>query len=130
VPILAPTFPQLPLFRRANGVIGQEPGAHNCYHQVPSDLDLELAQPFDLGPRARSIDHDAVADYANFSAPQNSRTESGGEHIRAAMNNGVTRVVAALAADHDVRLGGQDIDVLSLALIAPLAPIRIVFAMN
>jgi len=56
---------------------------------------------------------------ANFPRANSGRNQV--ENIfRAAMNNGVTRVVAALAADHDVRLGGQDIDDLSLALIAPL----------
>jgi hypothetical protein len=35
---------------------------------------------------------------------------------------GVPGIVAALEADHDVGLGGQPIDDLALALVAPLGP--------
>ena len=36
------------------------------------------------------------------------------------MNDGVTGVIAALAADDDVRLAGQDVDDFAFAFIAPL----------
>ena len=40
--------------------------------------------------------------------------------FRAAMNDGVAGVVAALAADDDVRLRGQDVDDFAFPFIAPL----------
>ena len=45
------------------------------------------------------------------------------EHVfDAAMEDRVPGVVAALAADNDVALGGKHVDDLTLAFVAPLHP--------
>ena len=112
-------FPQLALFIE-RAVIGQNEVGAITDQQILPDLDLELAQPFDLGDERDRIDHDAVADHADFAAPQNSRRDQVENVFRAAMDDGVAGVIPALAADDDVRLGGEDIDDLSFAFIAPL----------
>src|SRR5258708_7823268 len=88
--------------------------------QVLPDLDAQLAQAFDLGHERHGIDHDAIADDASFSAPQNSRRDQVQNVFRPAMDDGVPGVVPALAADDDVRLRGENVDDLALAFIAPL----------
>ncbi len=42
------------------------------------------------------------------------------DEFLSAMNDGVPGIVAALAADHDVGLAGENVDDLALAFIAPL----------
>ena len=66
------------------------------------------------------VDHDAVADHAHFSAPQNAGGNEMQDVFFAAVNDGVAGVIAALAADHDVGVAGQDVDDFALAFIAPL----------
>src|ERR1700682_1136624 len=88
--------------------------------EVRPDLAPEFAQAFDLGYERHGIDHDAVADDASFSAPQDSRWNQVQNVFRPAMNDGVPGVVSALAADDDIRLGGKHVDDFAFAFIAPL----------
>ena len=83
-------------------------------------MHAELPQPFDFGNERGGIDHHPIADDAPFPAAQDAGRDQVQDVFCAAVNDGVARVVAALAADDDVRLGGENVDDLPFALIAPL----------
>ncbi len=110
---------QLALFIE-RAVIRQDEVRAVADQQIPADLDSDLAQAVDLADERDRIDDDAVADHADFAAPQN----AGGNEVQdvffAAVNDGVPGVVAALGADDDVGVLGQDVDDLAFAFIAPL----------
>ncbi len=88
--------------------------------QVLPDLDPDFAQALDFADERDRIDHDAVADDADFAPPQN----AGGNEVQdvffSAVDDGVAGVVAALAADDDIGVAGEDVDDFALAFIAPL----------
>ena len=63
---LAPT--QLALFIEQT-VVGQNQMRAIANEQIPPDRDSQLAQAIDLGDERDRIDHHAIADHANFSAP-------------------------------------------------------------
>ena len=88
--------------------------------QVLADFHIELSEPVDFFHERERIDHDAVADHADFSAAENSRRDEVQNIFGAAMDDGVTGVIPALAAHHDVRPGGEHVDDFSLSLVAPL----------
>ena len=83
-------------------------------------LTPDFAQPVDLADERDRVDHDAVADHADLAAPQNAGGNEMENVFFAAMNDGVAGVVAALTADDDVGVSGQDIDDFAFAFIAPL----------
>ena len=70
--------------------------------------------------QADRVHHHAVADDATFARAQ----DAGGDEVEdvflAADQDGMPGVVAALGADNDVRLVGQDIDDFAFAFVAPL----------
>src|SRR2546423_15408843 len=88
--------------------------------KILADFYPEPAQVFDLGHQRDRIDNHAVADDADFSAPQNSRRNEMENIGRAAVNDGVAGVVTALPADDHIGLAREHIDDLSLSFVAPL----------
>jgi hypothetical protein len=118
-PDLRVAFAQLALFVE-HPVIRQDEVRAIADEEVLPDFDTKLAQPLNLFYERNRIDHNAVADYAAFAATQNPRRNQVKNIFRAAMNDGVAGVVPALAPDHDVGLGGQDVDDLAFAFVAPL----------
>ena len=112
-------LPHLALFIE-RAVIRQDEVRAVADQQVPADLDPDLAQTVDLADERDRIDDDAVADHANFPRPQNAGRDQVQNIFLAAVDDGVSGVVAALAADDDIRLLGQDVDDFAFAFIAPL----------
>jgi hypothetical protein len=88
--------------------------------QILADCDAHVSQTVDLGDKGDRIDHNAVADHANFSAPENSRGDEVQNVFDASMNDGVSGIVSALAADDNVGFAREHIDDLAFSLIAPL----------
>ncbi len=84
------------------------------------DLDALPGKPLDLLDQRMRIEHDAVADDRNLAGPQHARRQQRELVGRAVDDQRVAGIVAALEAHHDVGLGGQPVDDLALALVAPL----------
>ena len=88
--------------------------------QVLVDVDSQLAQAIHLGHKRDWIDNHAVSDHANFALPQDSRRNQMQHIFHAAVNDCVPGIIAALAADNDVRLRSKHVDNFAFALVAPL----------
>ncbi len=74
-----------------------------------------------ISPSERDgVDHDAVADDAGFSRSQDAGGDQVQDVLLAGVDDGVPRVVPALAAHDDVRVARENINDLPLPLIAPL----------
>ena len=88
--------------------------------QPPGGIDAGLFQAVDLLHQADGIDHDTVADDADGVFAKNAGGDEVQDVLRPADDDRVARVGAALGAHDDVRLLGQEVDDLALALVAPL----------
>ena len=89
-------------------------------HQEPAAVDALLSEPIDLGEQHRGVDHDAVADDRRDVVVEDAAGHQlEGERL-AVDDDGVTGVVAALVADDDLHLLGDEVGELALALVAPL----------
>jgi hypothetical protein len=90
--------------------------------EVAVDVDAELEEALDFFDEGNGIDDDAVADDADFFAAQ----DAGGDEVEdvffGADEDGVSGVVAALGADNDVGLFGENVDDFSLPFVTPLGP--------
>ena len=91
-----------------------------AHQKIFANFYSELAQVLDLGHERDRIDHHAVADDADFPAAQNSRRNEMENVGRAAVNDGVARVVTALAADDHIGLAREHVDDLAFSFVAPL----------
>jgi len=89
--------------------------------QILPDLNSHFSQTFDLSDKRYGIDDDTVTDHTDFSAPKDARRNEMKNVCLAAMNNGVTGVIATLTAHNDVSLCRQDIDDLAFSLVSPLS---------
>ena len=101
-------------------VIGKDQVGGLAEEQVALDFDAELAQPLDFLDEADGVDHHAVADDADLVLAQDARGDQVQDVFLSLDVDRVAGVVAALRADHDVRLLGQHVDDLAFAFIAPL----------
>src|SRR6266446_2775429 len=101
-------------------VIRQDQVSAIADEQVLADGDSQFAQTFDFCDQRDWIDNDAVADHANFSAPEYSRWDQMQNVLRTAMDDGVAGIVPALTAHDDVGLGCEHVDDFPLPFIAPL----------
>ena len=114
----------LALERLALGVefamIGKDQVRRFAQDQVAVNADAELAQPLDFLDEAHGVHHDAVADDADLVLAQNAGGNQVQDVFLAFDVDGVAGVVAALRADHHVRLLGQHVNDLAFAFIAPL----------
>ena len=88
--------------------------------EVVLDPDAELAQPLDFLDEADRIDHHTVADDADLILAQDARRNQVQDVFLPFDVDRVAGVVAALRADHHIRLFGQHVNNLALAFIAPL----------
>ena len=66
------------------------------------------------------VDHDAVADRAQLAGIEDPGRDQVELPVHAVAHDGVPGVVAALEADHEIRLLREEVDDLALALVAPL----------
>ena len=85
-----------------------------------ADVDPAPSQTLDLLEQHLRVDHDSVADRAGETRVQ----DPGGDQVEleflAVAHDRVAGVVAALEADHEVGLLGEQVDDLALTLVAPL----------
>src|SRR5215468_5735305 len=88
--------------------------------QIFVDVDPQSAQAVHFGHKRDWIDNYAVSDHADFAMPQDSRRNQMQHIFHAAVNDCVSGIIAALAANNDVRPRGKHVDNLAFALIAPL----------
>src|SRR6516162_9515068 len=86
--------------------------------QVFVDIDSQLTQAIHLGYKRDWIDNHAVSDHADFAVPQDSRRNQMQHIFHAAVDDCVPGIIAALAADNDVRPGSKHVDNLAFALVA------------
>ena len=84
------------------------------------DLNAVRRQFRDFFPKRDWIDHDPIADHAEFSSPQNAGGNQAQDIFLIADNDGVSRIVPPLASHHDVDFIGQIINHLSFTFVAPL----------
>src|SRR5205085_1216293 len=70
--------------------------------KIFSDLHTQAAQLLDLGDERDWIDNNAVANDANFAASENPGRNEMENVSRGAMNNRVSGIVSALAANDEV----------------------------
>ena len=101
-------------------MIGKDQVRRLAEEEVAVNPDAELAQPLDFLDEAHGVNHHAVADDADLVLAQN----AGGDQVQDVFLpfdvDRVAGVVAALRADHHVRLLGQHVNDLAFAFIAPL----------
>ena len=84
------------------------------------EVDALGAQLVELAGQHLRVDHDAVADRAQLARIEDPGRDQVELPLHAVAHDGVAGVVAALEADHEVRLLGEQVDDLALALVAPL----------
>ena len=83
-------FAQLALLVE-HAVIGQNQMRAIADEQILADRDADLSQAFDFGDERDRIDDHAVADDANFAAPQNAGRNQMQDVLGPAMDDGVAR---------------------------------------
>ena len=92
--------------------VGRDPQA--------ADVDPAVAQSLDLAGQHTRVDDDAVADRAGLAGVEDPRGDQVELEGLAVADDRVAGVVAALKADHDVGLLGEQVGDLPLSFIAPL----------
>ena len=78
-------------------------------------------EPLDLADQVRRIEHHAAADVAGDAVAHDAGRNQLQRRLHAPDDEGVTGVVAALETHHRLRVVGQPVDDLALALVAPLS---------
>ncbi len=101
-------------------MVGQDEVGRFADEQAAGQLDAALFEAFDFADQRDRIDDDAVGDDAFFSRAQDAGGDEVQDEFFLADLDGVAGVVAALRADDDVGLLGEDVDDLSFSFIAPL----------
>jgi hypothetical protein len=86
----------------------------------PADVDAAVAQLLDLSGEDGRVDDDAVPDRAGLARVEDPRGDQVELEGLPVADDRVAGVVTALEADDEVRLLGEQVGDLSLALIAPL----------
>ena len=84
------------------------------------EVDALGAQLVQLAGQHLRVDHDAVADRAQLARVEDPGRDQVELPVHAVAHDGVPGVVAALEADHEVRLLREEVDDLAFALVAPL----------
>ena len=84
------------------------------------EVDALGAQVVELAGQHLRVDHDAVADRAQLARVEDPGRDQVELPLHAVADDRVAGVVAALEADHEVRVLGEQVGDLALALVAPL----------
>ena len=87
---------------------------------VRRDLDALFAQATDLADQMLDVDDHADAHDVDRLGAQNTGGQKVQNELAAVVDDGVTRVVAALIADDDVVLTAQKVDHAALAFVTPV----------
>ena len=85
-----------------------------------ADVDAAPLEALDLVEQHLRVDHDAVADRAGEAGIEDARRDQVELELLAVAHDRVAGVVAALEADHEVGLLGEQVRDLSLSFVAPL----------
>ena len=101
-------------------MVGEDNVGVVAHHQVVANRYAGGAQVLDFFEKSRRIDDDAVADHRAKVRLQHAGREQRQLVSLAGMHHGMAGVGAAVVANDHVVLGGEDIDDLSLGLVAPL----------
>ena len=88
--------------------------------EVRADFDALFAEAVDFGHEGERVDDDAVGDDAGFAGTEDTAGDQVEDVFFATVNDGVSGVVAALAADDEVGFIGQEVDDFAFAFVAPL----------
>ena len=90
--------------------------------EVAVDLDAASLQAGDLLEQSPRINHDTVADDADFAGMQDAGRNQVQDVLIVADLDRVSGVIAALITDDHIGLLGQHVDDLAFAFITPLRP--------
>ena len=101
-------------------VIGQNEMRRLADEQASGELDAALFEAFDFLDQRDGVDDDAVGDDAFFPGAQNAGGNQVQDEFFLPDLDRVAGVVAALGADDDIGLLGEDVDDFSFSFIAPL----------
>ena len=101
-------------------VVGHDQRACRRNRQPGSNFDAGSFQLADLLQQRGRRDDDAVAEIHAHGGPQNAGGNEAQDGLLAADDECVAGVMAALKADHALRVLGQPVDDFALAFIAPL----------
>jgi hypothetical protein len=118
--IVVPMFS--PLEQLLSSVPGKDHVSPIAQHQVAVDLHAAGDEAVDLLQDAGRIDHHATGDHALHLGAENA---AGNERQLVGLpagDHGVAGVAAALVADDDFVLIGQQVDEFSLGFVSPLQP--------
>ena len=109
-------------FARAikRGMVRQDDRTGFRHFQPRGDFDANRLQLVDLAQQIRHRQHHAIADIAGHAGAHNARRNQLQGGLLAADDERVSGIVAALKAHHALRVIGQPVNDLALALIAPL----------
>src|SRR4029077_9830173 len=88
--------------------------------QIPANCNPQFAQAIDFAKQCNRVDNNAVSNHANLAASQNSRGDQVKNVFNATMEDSVSGIIAALAANNNVNLCGKHVDDLALTFVAPL----------
>ena len=101
-------------------MVGQDDVGPVADEQAVADVDALAGEGVDLREQRRRVDHHPVADDAAHPRVQDAGGQEVEDELGLAHPHGVTGVVAALITRHDGGAGGEEVDDLALALVAPL----------
>ena len=118
---LRAAFPQFALLIE-DAVIWQNKMCAIADDQIFAHCNPEPAQAFDLVHQRERVDNYPIADHADFATPQNPRRNQMQNVFPFPVNDGVTGVIAALTAHHDICVSSEDIDDFPFTFVAPLRP--------
>ena len=88
--------------------------------QPRSDLDADRLQFVDFTQQVRHRQHHAIADVARHAGAHDARRDQLQGRLLAGDDERMAGIVSALKTYHPLRMIGQPVDDLALALIAPL----------
>src|SRR5262249_4794109 len=103
-------------------VVGKNQVGGFTDEKIAVHADPESTQPLDLIHQTHRVNHHTIADDTDLSPAEDPRGNEVKNKFSLSNKDRVARVVPALSTDYDVRRPGQNVNDLSLALVAPLGP--------
>jgi hypothetical protein len=101
-------------------MIGENQMGAAAEEEPAVDIDASLGERVDLGQQRLRVDHDAVSNDGFLARAEDSRRDELKNEFFAVPDDGMAGVMAALATGDVVERGGQIVDHLPLAFVAPL----------